>query len=93
MALVSDAWWLTKKLDDHANIKEAMAYIQLVISVFNYLQIPQIHANMRDTYNLIYDQFSLFQDAINGLRREMDEEPLQITGLFEEFTRSAWLKL
>lgn len=87
MGVISDAWWLTKKLDDQGNVHEAMAYINLAISVFDYLKKPKIQANMRDTHNLVHEEISLFQDAINGLRREMDETPLQITALCEEFTR------
>ncbi|KAL3420308.1 hypothetical protein PVAG01_08807 [Phlyctema vagabunda] len=90
MALMSESWWSIKKLDAEENIREAIDYIRLAVGVFSYLRLPKIQANLRDTYNSVHAELSLFGNAINEIRKESGETPLQILASFEEFIKATF---
>ncbi|KAI9166454.1 hypothetical protein HJFPF1_02556 [Paramyrothecium foliicola] len=80
--------WQDKQLDEPENFIEACQLITDVLTVFHYLNDPEVKANLRETYNLIWDHLKVFEDALNAKRRLESEDPVSPTSLWAEYIRS-----
>lgn len=58
-----------KDLNDPNHLAIAHEYMISVVVVFEYLNIPQIQTNMRDTFNKISGDFGEMRDALNARRK------------------------
>jgi hypothetical protein len=67
MAPVSDARWRSEDLDERDNIEDALAIIQQVVDVFEYLRAPEVQGTLRDIFNHIWAELDTFQDAITAI--------------------------
>jgi hypothetical protein len=89
MEPMSEARWRAKALDAHANVEEAMAQIQVVVDVFQYLATTTVQGKMRQSHNKIWTEIDVFQDALKA-RATAAGQPapnFSITALWEEFIR------
>ncbi|KAL3450268.1 hypothetical protein BJX65DRAFT_270481 [Aspergillus insuetus] len=84
---VSEAQWTAKDLDNPDRLETAIEYITGVSAVFEYLSIPQVEANLRDTFNLVYDDLEKLGGALNARRRmhHPDRPALDLPALWVEF--------
>ena len=64
---MSDALWSSKELDEEENIEEAMAIIQQAVDVFKQQLKPEIQGEMRTTFNKVWTEIDVFQDALVAL--------------------------
>lgn len=87
IAPVSGASWRSRGLDDEDNIEEALAIIQQVVDVFTYFLSPDVQGRMRDTYNQIWCELDIFQDAVNAMSEAAGEEKPEwnIAKLWQEY--------
>jgi hypothetical protein len=78
------------RLDDPQNIEEALATLQLVIDIFDYLRTPEIQGKLRHVYNKIWTELDVFQDACNAVRTTGGEAAptWNLTRLWEEYNKS-----
>jgi hypothetical protein len=89
IAPVSDARWRAKCLDEQDNIEEALAIIQQVVDVFEYLRKPEVQGKLRDIYNKIWAEIDIFQDAINAVYTACGEPVPEwsLSKLWQEYTK------
>lgn len=89
---VSISRWHEKDLNNPDHFAIAHEYLTSVITVFEYLNIPQIQTNMRDTFNGISDDLRGMQDALNARRKAQNElsPELNLPALWEEFVRARY---
>ncbi|KAL3463674.1 hypothetical protein BJX64DRAFT_256700 [Aspergillus heterothallicus] len=66
---LSDAQWKGKGLDHADRLETACEYLTGVAAVFEYLSIAQVESNLRDTFNVIYDDLHELGAALNARRR------------------------
>ncbi|KAJ0421548.1 hypothetical protein BJY00DRAFT_311860 [Aspergillus carlsbadensis] len=87
LAPLSDAQWRAKDLDNPERLETAVEYITGASAVFEYLSIAQVEANMRDTFNLVYDDLSELGGALNARRQIKHPQlpPLDLPALWVEF--------
>ncbi|CAG8938062.1 unnamed protein product [Penicillium salamii] len=91
LAPVPASQWNDKDLNNPENFAIAHEYLTAVIAVFEYLNIPQIKTNMRDTFNKISDDFEEIQHALNARRKAQGGSPdLNLTALWEQFIRAQY---
>ncbi|KAM0545760.1 hypothetical protein ACHAPJ_011184 [Fusarium lateritium] len=92
MPPLSDRRWKDLELDKPENFPTAYRYIVGVIEAFAYLNSPKTKADLRTTYNLIWDHLKEFQDAINAKRRSDATDGVyqrvSVTGLWYQFIRA-----
>ena len=88
MPPMPDALWASKELDKRENIEEAMAIIQQAVDVFKYQLKPEINGEMRTTYNKVWTEIDVFQDAIVALRSSNGEPApeFNIAKLWQEYS-------
>ncbi|OZJ06593.1 hypothetical protein BZG36_00644 [Bifiguratus adelaidae] len=93
IAPVSDARWCAKGLDEEANIEEALAILQQVVDVFDYLRKPEIQGQMRNVHNKIWAEIDIFQDACNAVRTTKGEPApdFSLTKLWQEYVKYHFL--
>jgi hypothetical protein len=93
IAPICEARWNALRLNDRGNIEEALANIQLVIDIFDYLRTPEIQGKLRHIYNKMWAEIDVFQDACNAVRERRGEAipAWNLTRLWEEYNRSALL--
>ena len=82
---ISDGRWRALGLDDPKRHTVACDHIGLVISVFDYLNSPEISKNLRDTFNLISEHLSEFDVILNKQRERQDRPPASTTSLWTEY--------
>ena len=82
---MSETRWKSRDLDNPENLTDAIQHINSVLGVFSYLHEPKIQGNLREIFNLVHNEVEIFQTAINKLREEKGESPLNLTGMWEEF--------
>ncbi|KAL4950810.1 hypothetical protein BDW69DRAFT_171327 [Aspergillus filifer] len=89
---MSGARWAEKGLDKPENFDLAIQQLTAVIVVFEYLNMPQVRQNMRDTFNLISDDLKDFENALNARRKIHDPSApeLDLTASWVEFTRAKY---
>ena len=89
---VSPSRWLEKDLNNPDHFTIAHEYLSSAIAVFEYLNIPQVQTNMRDTFNKISGDLQEMQDALNARRKAQDSlaPELSLTALWEEFIRTRY---
>jgi len=89
---VSPSRWAEKDLNNPDHFTIAHQYLSSVITVFEYLNIPQVQTNMRDTFNKISGDLQGMQDALNARRKAQDSlaQELSLTALWEEFIRTRY---
>ncbi|KAF4611369.1 hypothetical protein G7Y89_g15644 [Cudoniella acicularis] len=63
---VSTAHWNAKALDHEDNIEEALSILQAVVDVWDYYRTPTIQGQLRNTFNKIFVEMDVFQDASNA---------------------------
>lgn len=91
LAPVPASRWREKDLNNMDHFTIAHEYLTSVIAVFEYLNIPQIQTNMRDTFNKVSGDFGEVQDALNARRKAQgDLSHLNLTALWEEFIRAQY---
>jgi hypothetical protein len=76
-------------LNEESNIEEALATIQVVIDVFDYLRKPAVQGQLRHVYNKIWAEFNVFQDACKALHTQRGEPvpDWSLTKLWEEYNK------
>ncbi|KAL3490615.1 hypothetical protein BJX62DRAFT_251832 [Aspergillus germanicus] len=84
---LSEAQWTAKDLDNPDRLETAIEYITGVSAVFEYLSIPQVEANLRDSFNLVYDDLEELGGALNARRRihHPHRPALDLPALWVEF--------
>jgi hypothetical protein len=89
MVPVSDARWRGEGLDEQENIEEALAVIQQVIDVFEYLRSPDVQGKLRDVFNQVWAELDIFQDAINAVYVARGDQPpiWSLSKLWQEYTK------
>ncbi|CAG7924892.1 unnamed protein product [Penicillium olsonii] len=89
---VPESQWREKDLNNLENFAIAHEYLTSVIAVFEYLNIPQIRTNMRDTFNKISGDFEEMQNALNARRRAQGSTSpdINLTALWEQFIRAQY---
>jgi len=60
---VSHARWRAKGLDEQDNIEGALSLIRQVVDVFQYLTETEAQGELRNTWNKIFLEIDIFQDA------------------------------
>ncbi|KAJ5189035.1 hypothetical protein N7491_005359 [Penicillium cf. griseofulvum] len=91
LAPVPVSRWREKDLNNPGHFAIAYEYLTSVIAVFEYLNIPQIRNNMRDTFNKISGDFGEMQDALNARRKTRGlSADLDLTALWEQFIRAQY---
>ena len=73
LAPISDARWRAKGLDAEANIEEAIAVIREVVDLWAYINSPPIQGQLRNSFNKIYVELGIFQDACDAARAARGE--------------------
>lgn len=79
---LSDQRWKEKGLHLPENFDQACQNLGAVVSVFEYLNVPEVQKNLRDTFNLIYDTWSDLDVVINQRRAETGAEPVSVADLW-----------
>lgn len=89
---VSASRWRENDLSNPDHFTIAHEYLTSVIAVFEYLNIPQVQANMRDTFNKVSGDFGEMQDALNTWRKTQGNlsPELNLVALWEEFIRAQY---
>ena len=84
--------WREKDLNNPDHFTIAHEYLSSVLAVFEYLNIPQVRTNMRDTFNKISSDFGEIQDALNARRAAQGSLPpeLNLTALWEQYIRAVY---
>ncbi|KAL2861829.1 hypothetical protein BJX68DRAFT_223360 [Aspergillus pseudodeflectus] len=84
---LSEAQWRAKDLNNPDRLETAIEYITGVSAVFEYLSIPQVEANLRETFNLVYDDLEELGGALNARRRihHPHRPDLDLPALWVEF--------
>lgn len=82
---LSERRWTELNLDSPDQFHEACQFISAVTDVFNYLNIPEIKNNMRQTYNLIWDRLDNFDSAIHALKLDSTNPDFSMAALWHEF--------
>ena len=90
MVPVSPGRWKEKGLNEREYFDTACEYLTSVVAVFEYLNHPQVRANLRDGFNLISGHLGDFEEALNVKRRERGQKVLDLRGLWEEFIRAKY---
>ncbi|KAL5337982.1 hypothetical protein BJX70DRAFT_408921 [Aspergillus crustosus] len=89
---LSAARWTEKCPDRPENFDVAVEYLTATLAVFEYLGIPQVRENLRDTFNFISGHLQEAQSAINARRIEQGQDhnrtPINLTALWEEYMRA-----
>ncbi|KAM5462581.1 hypothetical protein MauCBS54593_007937 [Microsporum audouinii] len=89
MVPISPTQWQAKGLDKPENFGLACEYLSAAIAVFEYLNVEKIQKNLKETYNLLYDDFSYFDKAINSQRSSAGiTETISMAALWEEYIRT-----
>ncbi|KAF4951146.1 hypothetical protein FSARC_12997 [Fusarium sarcochroum] len=92
MPPLSERRWKELELDNPENFPKACRYIAGVIEVFAYLNSPKTKANLRTTFNLIWDHLKEFEDALNAKRRSDSADgvyqKVSVTGLWYQHIRA-----
>ncbi len=70
---VSDAQWRAKGLDEKDNIEEALSLIRQVVDVFQSFAETDTQGELRNTWNKIFLEIDIFQDACNAVRTARGE--------------------
>ncbi|KAJ5983995.1 hypothetical protein N7481_006094 [Penicillium waksmanii] len=79
---LSDQRWKEKGLHLPENFDQACQNLGAVVSVFEYLNVPEVQNNLRETFNLIYDTWSDLDVVINQRRAQTSAEPLSVADLW-----------
>ncbi|KAF3491366.1 uncharacterized protein GIQ15_00883 [Arthroderma uncinatum] len=88
MVPLSPTQWKDKRLSQPENFDLACEYLIAVIAAFEYLNLPQAQEKLKGTYNVMYDHFEYFDNAVNSLRSSNGKEgTVSMAALWEEFTR------
>jgi hypothetical protein len=66
---VSDAQWRAKGLNKQDNIEEALSLIRQVVDVFQSFAETDTQGELRNTWNKIFLEIDIFQDACNAVRK------------------------
>lgn len=82
---MSENRWRQKRLDDPANHHLVCRHLGHVIEVFSYLQCPPVQWNLTETFRLIRQHFSDFDQVFNGLPERQGKEKVRLAALWEEF--------
>lgn len=82
---LSDQRWKEKGLHLPENFDQACQNLGAVVSVFEYLNVPEVQNNLRETFNLIYDAWSDLEAVINQHRAGTGAEPVVIADLWTLF--------
>ena len=84
--------WRDKELNNPEHFTIAHEYLTSVIAVFEYLNIPQIQKNMRDTFNNVSADLGEMQEALNARRKEQGvfAPELNLPALWEQFIRAQY---
>lgn len=86
---VSERRWRDRKLDDPdpTHFTAACQLLSSVVNVFHYVNHPQVKAALRGTFNLIYDNLTVLDAAINLKRASEGKDPVSVAALWEEYIR------
>ncbi|CAI7647597.1 unnamed protein product [Penicillium crustosum] len=92
LAPVPASRWQEKDLNNPDHFTIAHEYLTSVIAVFEYLNIPQIRTNMRDTFNGVSGELGQVQEALNARRKAQGglSPELNLTSLWEQFIRAQY---
>ncbi|KAJ3484127.1 hypothetical protein NLG97_g7137 [Lecanicillium saksenae] len=82
---LSERRWTELGLDSPDHFHEACAFISAATDVFNYLNIPEIKAMLRATYNLIWGHLNKFDKALHGLQLDSTDPDFSMAALWHEY--------
>ncbi|KAL4862855.1 hypothetical protein BDV12DRAFT_202673 [Aspergillus spectabilis] len=84
--------WAEKSLDQPENFDIACEYLTAAIAAFEYLGIPQVRSNLRDTFNLISGHLQEAEGALNARRiaQGQSRKPISLSALWEEYMRAKY---
>ncbi|PLB47601.1 hypothetical protein P170DRAFT_359206 [Aspergillus steynii IBT 23096] len=82
---LSEQRWREKRLDREENFDVAAQHISAVVAVFEYLNQPAVVANLRDTFNLIWDLWEEADVLVNRNREAIGKEKISLTKLWTEY--------
>lgn len=82
---LSERRWTELDLDSPERFHEACQFIAAVTDVFHYLNIPEIKASLRQTYNLIWGHLDTFDKALHALGLESTDPDFSMTALWHEY--------
>lgn len=89
LAPISDARWRSQGFDKEEKHEEALAVIQQVIDIWKYLATPEIQGELRQTFNKLWAEIDIFQDACNALQtnKGLAKPSHSLTALWQEYIR------
>ncbi|OQD87876.1 hypothetical protein PENSOL_c076G06421 [Penicillium solitum] len=92
LAPVPASRWQEKDLNNPDNFTIAHEYLTSVIAVFEYLNIPQIRTNIRDTFNGVSGNLGEMQEALNARRKAQGglSPEINLSALWEQFIRAQY---
>lgn len=91
LAPVPASRWREKDLSNPKHFSIAHEHLTSVIAVFEYLNLPQIRANMCTTFNKVSGDFCAMQEALNARRMTHGVSgEIDLTALWEEFIRAQY---
>jgi hypothetical protein len=77
--------WKEKGLDKTDNFDVACQHLSAVCATFEYLNQPKVMANMRDTFNLIWEHWRELEVMLNRQRAEKQQPSVSVTSLWTAY--------
>lgn len=65
---MSEERWVEKQLSKPDNFDLACQHLSAVVAVFQYLNEATVRCHLRDTFNLIHNEWTVASDMLNNLR-------------------------
>ncbi|GIJ90487.1 hypothetical protein Asppvi_009442 [Aspergillus pseudoviridinutans] len=77
--------WKEKGLNKTDNFDVACQHLSAVCAAFEYLNQPKVMANMRDTFNLIWEHWRELEVMLNRQRAEKQQPSVSVTSLWTAY--------
>lgn len=79
---LSDQRWKERRLHLRENFDQACQNLGAVVAVFEYLNVPEVQDNLRQTFNLMYDVWAEVDTVLNQRRAHIGAPPISIANLW-----------
>lgn len=84
---LSERRWAELELDSPEIFSHACQYLCAVIDVFHYLNNPKVKADLRETYNRIWQHFDKFDKAFQSIESKASTSDISIAALWHEYIK------
>ncbi|ATY67167.1 hypothetical protein A9K55_000010 [Cordyceps militaris] len=82
---LSERRWMDLDLDNPSQFHQACQFISAVTDVFHYLNIPEIKASLRETFNRIWAHLDKFDKAVHALQANTTNPDFSMAALWHEY--------